>query len=201
MAILATFRKHAHKYDLETAAILRDCASLKLKYPEFIATLLHSPYTDDIKYYAQDPGFCSMYKRMLTEPTVEELHIQTKLEQYLPLFPLEFRLSIAPIAFKWPTALNNEEMLAWKETMEAKYIRYKENKPAEPAPKLPSKSGFMDKAITCDTTLLQIPHATLIDILKGLTEEQRTIILTHWYQEGSEEFKILSDELTNILYS
>jgi hypothetical protein len=200
MAILATYLKHAHKYDLETAAILRSCASVRLKYPEFIATLLFSPYVDDIKYYAQDPGFCNSYKQMLTQPTDEELLIQTELEKHLPAFSPAFRMSVATTSFKWPTSLTNEEMLAWKETMEAKYIRYKENKPADPAPKLLTKKDFYSLAMACDEKILEMPKAILIDSIKALKEENQSTVLSHWYQEGSEEFKLLSDEITNLLY-
>ena len=190
MAILSTFLTQAHKYDLETASLLRASASSKYKYPEFIATLLTSPYKDDVAIYAaKEIGFFITYKRMIEEPTEEELSILPLLHECLPLLPSYQRNKIILAKFKWPE-LTDQRLIALKECLSS----LQQTQPT----KTPTKKEFYNLAAACDPSLLLLPNDKLYDQIKALNEEERTIIFTQWF--GNESFSEIADRIFNALY-
>ena len=191
MAILSTFLTQAHKYDLETASLLRASASSKYKYPEFIATLLTSPYKDDVAIYAaKEIGFFITYKRMIEEPTEEELSILPLLHECLPLLPSYQRNKIILAKFKWPE-LTDQRLIVLKECLSSL--------PTQPTnTKLPSRNAFYKLAAECDSSLLPLSDSYLLSELEALPEERRTIVLTQWFENT--DFAELADRMFSKLY-
>lgn len=192
MAILSTFQQYAHKYDLETGAILRASASSKNKYPEFIATLLTSAYSDDVAIYAHETGFFLTYKRMIEAPTEQELPLLPQLIACLPLFPHFLRDKIQAHKFVWPP-LTDYRLITLKETLTS--IMQERNKAM--AIKA-NKQDFYAMAMELNPDLLLLPEYQLITQFKKLTEDQITIVSEHWSQHP--QWSDLGDSIVTALY-
>lgn len=192
MAILSTFQQYAHKYDLETAALLRASASAKNRYPEFIATLLTSAYSDDVAIYAQETGFFLTYKRMIEAPTEQELPILPLLLSCLPLFPHFLRNKIQAHKFVWPP-LTDDRLIALKETLTSVIQEQSKDKAIKA-----NKQDFYIMAMELNPDLLLLPEYQLIPQFKKLTEDQVTIIYEHW--SNNPEWTELADRIFNALY-
>lgn len=192
MAILSTFQQYAHKYDLETAAILRASASSKNKYPEFIATLLTSAYSDDVAIYAHETGFFLTYKRMIEAPTEQELPLLPMLIACLPLFPHFLRDRIQAHKFVWPP-LTDYRLVTLKETLTS--IMQEQTKAI--AVKA-SKTDFYSFAMELHPNLLLLADSDILAQYRKLSEEQQTLVFEQWSQHP--EWTELADRIFNALY-